>query len=235
MNRLRRILKRLELFLLRMSLRRLRYAVLYQPMPWIGVHDSKRAEGTVERMRAIENHVAAQGRPAAFVTDIGCNVGYFSLSFCAMGAAVFAIESDSRSLAIASAVKELHIPSGHLFPMNLLLDESNIRCLPTTDYCLCLSVWHHWVKHYGFEAATRMLQVVFAHTSVLYFDTGQEELGADYGLSHFNDDFPGHMRRYLNEKLSPSRIDVLGDFKAFSPKAKIESERTKRTLFAVVR
>jgi hypothetical protein len=60
--------------------------------------------------------------------------------------------------------------------------------LPHTDVVLLLSVWHHWVKVYGFESATQILSGLWERCNkVLFFETGENEMPADFGLPSMGD------------------------------------------------
>ena len=49
--------------------------------------------------------------------------------------------------------------------------------LPAADCVLLLSVWHHFVREWGLEAATEMLDAIWEKTGkLLFFETGENEM-----------------------------------------------------------
>ena len=67
---------------------------LYQPLPWIGINEGRRARGSMDRMVAIKKMLLQANIPAGVALDIGCNCGYFSLSLAAIGYFVYGVDSD---------------------------------------------------------------------------------------------------------------------------------------------
>ncbi len=68
-------------------------------------------------------------------------------------------------------------------PIPLRIDRETVDLLPESDITLCLSVWHHWVRRYGVEDATYILQAIVNKTRhLVFFDSGEEEMTARYSL-----------------------------------------------------
>ena len=63
----------------------------YQPLPWIGVNKAGRSTGTKSRWEQIAPLL--KETQAKSLLDIGCNVGWFSISASKMGLSVIGIET----------------------------------------------------------------------------------------------------------------------------------------------
>jgi hypothetical protein len=104
--------------------------------------------------------------------------------------------------------------------------------MPTADCVLCLSIWHHFVRSYGLEAATGMLQAIWGKTGiVMFFDTGETEMTPDYRLPEMTPDPRSWLEDYLSRTCAGSRVEHLGLHRAFDP----EGGPVERNLFAVLR
>jgi len=67
-----------------------RPALDYQPLPWLGLPTAARSAGVETRWTAIRDVVTAEGVTSA--VDIGCNLGYFTISLAEMGVSTLGIE-----------------------------------------------------------------------------------------------------------------------------------------------
>jgi hypothetical protein len=116
--------------------------------------------------------------------------------------------------------------------LSLALTPSNVIAVPASDCTLCLSIWHHFVRHYGVDAATQMTATIWDRTGkVLFFDTGENEMTPDYNLPEMRPDPRSWLTSYLAETCAGSRIDHLGTHAAFDP----SGAPCERNLFAVIR
>ena len=97
-----------------------------------------------------------------------------------------------------------------------IADPKSIKFLPTTDATLLLSIWHHWVFHFGLDEATNMLKETWKKTEkVLFFESGEEEVAEEFKL-HLpsNIKFSDWLNNYLSETLEGSKINVISIHKA---------------------
>jgi hypothetical protein len=210
-----------------------RPTVKYHPLPFAGISDSKRAEGSITRMQKIQEFLQERKITDGFAMDCGCNVGYFSISLAQAGFNVFGIEEDARSLSIAYSAAQL--ANGLFSPLCMRITPNTARYLPEADVTLCLSIWHHWVKAYGIEETTDLLKTLFQKThKVMFFDTGEHEMPENYNLPFQNKNPKDWLETYFKEALSASEVVWLGQHKAFAPGAK-KDEFVMRSLFAVVK
>ncbi len=99
-----------------------------------------------------------------------------------------------------------------------------------------LSVWHHWVKLFGFEAASKLLAEVWEKSQqVLYFETGQAELAQEFGLPEMKPSPEQWLAHFLADTCKGSTIKSLGQFKAFGVGGDEETNIAYRTLYMVAR
>ncbi|MDB5057778.1 MAG: class SAM-dependent methyltransferase [Chloroflexi bacterium] len=205
----------------------------YQPLPWIGLTSAKRGEGTVARWTAIEASLADHSISSAL--DIGCAVGYFSISLALKGVPVLGVEMDSRVLRIAMHTsKRLAIDNIGFSLMAVNLETT--RLLPNVDLVLLLSVWHHWVRQYGLDDAGRLLSMVWEKTSkVLVFETGEAEMPEEFGLPDMTPTPRDWLEHYLTSVCDASTAVHLGQFKAFGPGGDENCNIVERNLFMLVR
>ena len=205
----------------------------YQPLPWIGIHDANRGAGTSQRWTAMRPIVAASGSRTAL--DIGCNVGFFCFAMAEMGIAAVGVEAAAKEFRIASfARRKMH--ADNVGFLSLQVTPQSVALLPACDTVLLLSVWHHWVRVYGLEAATVMLQQVWARAGkVMFFETGENEMPAEYGLPAMTPTPREWLAAFLSRICAPARVEYLGEMKAFAPGGSETLAVVHRQLFAVIR
>src|SRR3954452_11564961 len=152
----------------------------YQPLPWLGLQQARRGQGTRSRWRVIEALVDEYAITSA--ADIGCQVGYFPIALARKGIPTVGIDTDARALRIARyASTRLGLTNTAWWHLGVTPETA--RLLPAVDLTLVLSIWHHWVHDYGLDGANQMLGVVWARTrAVLFFETGEREMPAAWGL-----------------------------------------------------
>lgn len=209
-------------------------ATRYQPIPFMGITEAKRSIGSISRFNAMKSYLDRHALTNGTVVDYGCNVGYFSLSLCREGFRAYGVERDWPSLDIAyTSARIAKLP---FYPVHLMITPQTIDDMPCGDVSICLSVWHHWVREYGMNIATDLLKSLFAKTrKVLFFDTGEREMSADYHLPFADNDPQLWLENYFKQHLSPSGIELLGQFKAFSPKGTEKNQSVVRHLFAIAK
>lgn len=205
----------------------------YQPLPWIGIHEANRGAGTSQRWAAMKPLIASSGSRTAL--DIGCNVGFFCFAMAEMGLCAVGVEAASKELRIAGFARR-KLKASNVGLLSLQVNPGTVAILPSGDTVLLLSVWHHWVKGFGFEAATAMLQQVWARTGkVLFFESGENEMPADYRLPAMLPSAREWLGAYLKATCESSRIEWLGQMKAFAPGGSEDVAVVQRNLFAVMR
>lgn len=145
----------------------------YQPLPWIGKRSFINDEYTLGRWEAIRKEIKIKN---GSVLDIGCNVGFFSLSLAQMGFYSIGIDMQHEFRVISEyAQKKAGI--GNAAFSTTVLAPDNISSLPTVDIVIFLSVWHHWIKRFGHDRAREMLRSIWEKTNhVLFIDIKEEVL-----------------------------------------------------------
>lgn len=205
----------------------------YQPLPFLGLNETRRSQGCKTRMAAIETCLEKEKIHSGFVVDYGCNIGFFLLTLARKGFCAIGIEEDDKSVQIGLCAARLIGQPLAMIPVRV--SAQNVRYMPGADVSICLSVWHHWVRHYGFDDATRILKSLFEKTEkVLFFDTGEGEMPAHYNLP-FEGDGRAWLEAYFLRDLGASRVEWLGKHKAFAPGTSEGDAAVERNLFAVFR
>jgi SAM-dependent methyltransferase len=209
----------------------------YQPLPWLGLKKAKRGAGTEARWAAIESTLndATSGSAIDSALDIGCNVGYFCFSLASKGIPTLGVDRDDRLVRIAQhAARQLRAHSVGFCKMDLTPDT--IRLLPNVDLVLLLSVWHHWVRGYGLEAASEMLAAVWNKSQkVMFFETGEAEMPTEFGLAMLKSSPRHWLEDYLYAMCADAQVTWLGSFKAFAPQGDETQKVVYRNLFKITR
>jgi hypothetical protein len=202
---------------------------VYQPVASLPAGRATRGVGSESRWEAILPVVREQAVESA--VDIGACEGYFSIMLGEAGIPTIALEGAPGAARTAMfAVRRSGLEDVGV--LALALTPGNVSVVPASDCTICLSIWHHFVRYYGLDAATEMLEKIWSHTGkVLFFDTGEDEMTPDYGLPAMTPDARSWLTAYLAETCEGSRIEHIGMHDAFDP-----SGRTvERNLFAVIR
>ncbi len=202
---------------------------LYQPVSSLPGAQATRARGSETRWEAMRPVLEANGVGSA--VDLGACEGYFSLMLGEAGVSTIALEGKpSNYRTTLYAVRRSGLEN--IGVLALALTPENVDLIPSADCVLCLSIWHHFVRIYGLEAATAMLAAIWRRTRVvMFFDTGETEMTPDYGLPEMTPDPRSWLDDYLSRTCAGSRVEHLGRHRAFDP----EGGTVERNLFAIVR
>ncbi len=205
----------------------------YQPLPWIGIHRGRRAEGTRARWEVIRS--ALFDSPVSSGMDIGCNMGYFCFELAQNGIPMLGVDMDSRYLRIAKYARyKIGLQKVALSEMEV--NTETVCLLPVTDLVLLLSVWHHWVKVYGLDEATTLLALLWDKCGkIMFFETGEAEMTPDFGLSFLGNSPRAWLESYLAKTCPNSVVTHLGRFKAFAPRGNETRNVAYRNLFKICR
>ncbi|MGE5691415.1 MAG: hypothetical protein ACM33B_12740 [Pseudomonadota bacterium] len=203
----------------------------YQPLPWVGLTEGSRADGTWTRWRAIEGVLdSLPGLRTA--VDIGANAGFFTINLARRGLASVAVENDPvAGRTSLYAMRRTGLASTAAL-LTLEVGPATAELVPAADVVLFLSVWHHLVRGYGLEQATELLRSIWARTHrVLFFDTGEREMPPSFGLPAMEPDADTWLRGYLAETCAGGEVRHLGAHAAFDA----AGASVERNLYAVVR
>ncbi len=205
----------------------------YQPIPWLGMDEATiRGETTKERWNKIQQHLNNQKS----LKDVGCCVGYFCISASEkFGMNTIGVENNERFLRIARYAVPKDLANSCRF-LRLEVNENNVSILPKTDITLCLSIWHHWVYHYGLETATKILATLWQSTdNILFFESGEEEIKEEFNLP-FDPSMAvkDWLFSYLSEVCDDGKVEIIGEFPA-GDYSHYKIKKHKRSLFKVQR
>lgn len=202
---------------------------LYQPVPSLPGSRATRARGSESRWEAMLPLLEANG--VASAVDLGACEGYFSLMLADAGISTIALEGlPANYRTTLYAVRRSGL--ANIGVLALALTPENVDMVPPAGCVVCLSIWHHFVRAYGLEAATSMLMAIWSKTGVvMFFDTGETEMTPDYGLPEMTPDSRSWLEDYLGRTCADSGVVHLGRHRAFDP----EGGAVERNLFAVLR
>jgi hypothetical protein len=202
----------------------------YQPLPWAGIDRSRRAEGSWSRWAAIEAALD-EHEDLRTATDLGANVGFFTVKLAQRGLATLAVENDEVANRTALySVRRAAVPNVGV--LMLELNPDTLELLAPADVVIFLSLWHHFVREYGLTDATALLRGIWKRTRrVLFFETGEDEMPSDYGLPPMEPDARTWLTQFLAETCEGSEIAHLGEHVAFDA----DGAPARRNLFAVTR
>lgn len=201
----------------------------YHELPWVGVRAGRRTESTKTRWERIAPLV--EDYDVRSVVDIGSSAGWFGFTLAERGIPTIAVERSPRGLRLGLYTRK---KSG-LDDVSFLAMEvtpTTVGQLPAADSVLLLSVWHHFVREWGLEAATGMLAEIWEKTgTLLFFETGEDEMPASWHLPPMLPDARSWLTEFLAEVCQGASIVHLGFHDALGP----ENEPCRRNLFVAVR
>lgn len=204
----------------------------YQPIPWLGIDKANiRGDASIDRWNKIRPLISNNSS----MKDLGCCVGYFCHSVTELnGMRTFGYDLNSDFITIANYTKTYVANGENEVFINMALTPETVQYVSATEVTLLLSVWHHWVYHYGLADASTMLKKVWALTEdTLFFESGEEEVADEFKLP-FSCGASDWLEDYLNEQLVDAQISRLGQFSAGNY-AHYSMKDKKRTLFMVKR
>jgi hypothetical protein len=148
-------------------------------------------------------------KPASAV-DIGCNVGWYSLSLAGLGISTLGVEGHPPHYRTAIyATKKSGLSNVGIAAM--VIDVETVRLLPSADCTLFLAIWHHLVQTHGLDAATSILSMTWERTrKVLFFETGEAEMPPDYNLPEMLPDPRTWLMEYLSQSCRGAAVVHLG-------------------------
>src|SRR5690606_6431801 len=113
---------------------------------------------------------------------------------------VYGVEMDPLVLRVATIASQKVEGDGQFVPVLMECTPKTVRKLPEVDTVICLSIWHHWVRHLGLESASEILRVLWSRArGALFFDTGEGEMPIYYNLPFSADNSAQWLHAYLSE------------------------------------
>jgi SAM-dependent methyltransferase len=151
---------------------------------------------------------------AESILDIGCNLGYFSFKSTEINKFVLGIEADDFYYSMCQVIKrQKRIPNCTF--SNELLDLNIINQLPSFDNIYNFSVFHHWVKVFGYKTAIEMMKALSLKCNKrLFFETGQSnEIGTKwFEKLSFMGDKPEEWISKLLMDIGFTSVRIIGEF-----------------------
>lgn len=207
--RLQRILVRLQL-LLQLDLGLVKQ---YQPNPFSSTQpEGQSARSCIDRFNSF-SALLPSDEPLCTL-DIGCNLGYFTFRMSERGGMCIGLDLGRNEISVARALAARHrVPNVAFCQYEVTADSA--AALPAVDVVICLSVFHHWVRKFGFSEARRVMEVVAARaTRYLVFETGQhDETGVAWAddLAFMGGDCDAWIQMFLKD-LGFRRVHHVGRF-----------------------
>jgi len=197
----------------------------YQPLPWIGMKSFKRDDSTFQRWEAIKNEIKIKNGSAI---DIGSNLGFFTLRMSEMGFYAIGIDMQHGFKVISEYVQK-KAGIGNAAFSTMKLTPNNVASLPHVDVMIFLSVWHHWIKHFGYDDAKRMFKILWNKTNhIMFFESGED---SEIKRLNIKEEPSTWIKKELETICVGGTIKILGAFDKGAHKKK----RKTRTLFAVTK
>jgi hypothetical protein len=114
------------------------------------------------------------------VLDIGCNIGYFSFQCAQEGHFSYGVEYHRPKIIICNAIKYTTGIKNCTF-IKQYIDFDFISKMPAFNTIINLSLFHHWVKRYGFDHSQDMMKGLAQKCDCMIFETGQStEAGSQW-------------------------------------------------------
>jgi SAM-dependent methyltransferase len=202
---------------------------VYQPMPSLGLKSAAREAATASRFEAMLPILERTGTEDA--VDLGCNFGWYVLQLAERGIATVGIE-DSPPAYRSALLAARRSGASNIGILAMRITPHTAALIPSADAVLMLSLWHHFVRSFGLAGATEMLETIWGRARrVLVFESGEDEMGDEFGLPAFEPDARTWLSRYLETTCQGSDVLHLGLHDAFDADAR----PCRRNLFAVVR
>jgi len=165
-NNLKRLMKVLRSQHMLLSLQEIYHPILIPELSYLA---SKRA--CSDRLGLIIKDMSDY---SASVNDIGCQIGFFSLSLAQKGCSVIGYDMSKKNIKICQQFKELLGIQSQLAFHNLELTVDTADKIIVADYTLCLAVFHHVIYFQGLEVAYKLVKMLKAKTRrKMYFEIGQ--------------------------------------------------------------
>lgn len=205
----------------------------YQPLPVLGKTGARRSDGTVQRWNVVEEQI--RGSRVTSAMDVGCQVGYFGFALAAKGIPTLGVDLEERALRIARYAAR-KTGTQDLGFLNMQVSPTTVDLLPEVDLILAMSIWHHWVRAYQIDSATAILAQLWRRCRMtMFFETGEDEMSADYGLPPMAPSPREWLGSYLEKTCTGGEVVHLGQFKAFAPGGDNTRDTVLRSLFKVTR
>lgn len=178
---------------------------LTQPIPFPELKTWSVLRQCTDRFKLMTNCLAEMDVSAGSFLDIGSNYGWFVAEMSKRGFSASGVEQDAVAAAVGPSAYGIDQSAIHVVEPSLFL-----RSVETPyDVVCCLSVLQQYVLKNGKMAAEDFIRLVDRATGTILFLDTAENHERDY-LSTLKDWDAEHIRRWLRDNTSFSKIDLLG-------------------------
>ena len=210
-NALNKLLFFVTLILIKLQ-RFLKLANWYHPNPFLDDEKNKHARSSVDRLSAFEPHLPNK---RFTVMDIGCQEGYFLFKLSYKSGFALGIDLDSNALDYARSLSKVERIENTVFIKCAVSEPEDLDQFPDFDVVICMSIFHHWVKHLGKEKAIKILEKISSKTKYcLVFDTGEPSEITQKWASQMNFLLPSTAEYFegVFKEFGFSEVNILGQF-----------------------
>lgn len=143
------------------------------------------------------------------VLDIGCAEGHLTARFAESGLMSIGVE---RQFHTVSAARRSNKEVPRLGFLQYEITPDSVNSLPKVDIILLLTVYHHWVREYGWEQAEEMLQSLQKKCGTLFFEMPDQEIDRPPIPGYSGENTADYYVAYLNEVYDgDAEIEFLGE------------------------
>ena len=158
---------------------------IYQPVLVPGLTYLRAKRPCKDRLELITSDM---GDPPATVSDIGCQIGFFTFSLAEQGYSVIGYDMNAQNVQICHMLNELSDLSTKPTFRNIILMPETAESFEAADYTLCLAVFHHIIYYHGLSVAQGLVPVLRNRTrKKLYFEIGQSNEPVEPWAKHMPD------------------------------------------------
>lgn len=129
------------------------------------------------------------------ILDIGCAEGHLTARFAELGLMSIGIERYAHSVASA---RTSNGDQSNLGFLQFEATPESIDSLPTVDVVLLLTVYHHWVREYGWENAEEMMRSVGEKCGKLFFEMPNRKVDRPQIPDYTGDSLVEYYTAYLD-------------------------------------
>jgi len=140
--------------------------------------------------------------------DIGCAEGHLTARFAELSLMSIGIERQSHTV---SSARQSNRAVSNLGFLQYEITPESVHSLPTVDVVLLLTVYHHWVREYGWEQAEAMLRSLRGKCNKLFFEMPDQEIDRPPIPGYSGEGAVDYYSAYLDEIYDgDAEIDFLG-------------------------
>lgn len=141
------------------------------------------------------------------VLDIGCAEGHLTAKFAEAGLFSIGIERQSH---VVNSARKSNGEHSNLGFLQYDITPETIDSIPKVDVILLLTVYHHWMSEYEWEAAEEMLRTLRTKCDKLFFEMPDRELNRPPIPGRTDDSLVGYYTAFFEEVYEDVSARYLG-------------------------